>query len=69
MERLFLDIQGMSCGHCVARVTKALSALEGVQVEDVRVGSAEVLYDPARTSPETIRQAIDDVGYEARRVA
>ena len=68
MERLNLKIDGMSCGHCVARVEKTLSKLEGVAVLKVDVGSAEVMYDPSRTPFERIRQTLDDAGYTARPV-
>ncbi|HYX26616.1 MAG TPA: heavy-metal-associated domain-containing protein [Thermoanaerobaculia bacterium] len=68
MQPLTLQIDGMSCGHCVARVEKALSRLDGVHVRRVDLGSAEIDYDPARTPFAQIRQAIDDAGYTARPV-
>jgi copper chaperone len=68
MRHLTLQIEGMSCGHCVARVEKALSKLEGVHASRVSLGSAEIDYDPERTPFERIRQAIDDAGYTARPV-
>ena len=68
MQHLTLRIDGMSCGHCVARVEKALSKLEGVSVSRVEVGSAQILYDPAGTPFERIRAAIDDAGYTAHPV-
>lgn len=68
MQHLALKIDGMSCGHCVARVEKALSKLEGVHVSRVGVGSAEIDYDPERTPFERIREAIDDAGYTAHPV-
>jgi copper chaperone CopZ len=68
MQHLILKIDGMSCGHCVAAVEKALSRLEGVHVSRVGVGSAEIDYDPNRTPFEQIRQAIDDAGYTASPV-
>lgn len=37
MDELILTIDGMSCGHCVGQVTKALSQLDGVQVKTVKV--------------------------------
>ena len=64
MESLTLQIDGMSCGHCVARVEKALSKLEGVDVRNVEVGSAEMSYDPSRVSPDTILEAVDGIGFE-----
>lgn len=63
MERVTMQIDGMTCGHCVARVTKALKALEGVDVERLSVGSATVAFDPNATSEEKIAQAIEDQGY------
>jgi copper chaperone len=64
MERLHLQIQGMSCGHCVSRVREALSRMTGVEVGPVAVGSAEVGYDPARTTQEQILQTVEDLGYQ-----
>jgi copper chaperone CopZ len=68
MQPLTLKIDGMTCGHCVARVEKALAKLDGVHVRRVYVGSAEINYDPARTPFARIREAIDDAGYTARPV-
>ncbi|MGI9089671.1 MAG: heavy-metal-associated domain-containing protein [Gemmatimonadaceae bacterium] len=65
MERLTLNISGMTCGHCVGRVTTALKSVDGVKVENVNVGSATVSYDPAATSPTKITDAVENVGYEA----
>ena len=42
MEKLTLAINGMSCGHCVARVQQTLAAMPGVQVNDVAIGSASL---------------------------
>ena len=68
MQHLTLRIDGMSCGHCVARVEKALSKLDGVSVRRVAIGSAEIDYDPARINFAGIREAIDDAGYTASPV-
>jgi copper chaperone CopZ len=64
MQSVRLSITGMSCGHCVARVSKTLSSLEGLEVEDVRIGSADLRFDPARQSLDDILEAVRDVGYE-----
>jgi copper chaperone len=68
MQHLTLQIDGMTCGHCVARVDKALAKLDGVFVHRVGVGSAEIDYDPARAPFARIREAIDDAGYTAHPV-
>ena len=65
METAKLKIEGMSCGHCVKQVTAALAKLPGVEVVDVKVGSAEVRLDPARSSVEAVTGAVTAAGYEA----
>ena len=65
MTRTTLKIDGMTCGHCVASVRKALQSLDGVEVEQVAIGTATVAYDPARATPDAIAQAVTDSGYTA----
>lgn len=64
MEKLTMKVAGMSCGHCVGAVTGALKQIDGVEVQNVVVGSATVTYDPAATSTAAINKAIEDVGFE-----
>lgn len=64
MQKLTLEIGGMSCGHCVGAVKKALASLPGVQVDDVQIGRATIDYDPAKVQDTQIREAVDDAGYE-----
>jgi copper chaperone CopZ len=66
MERTTIGIEGMSCGHCVGAVRRALEGVDGVKVEEVKVGAATVEYDPGVVTPERIEQAIADEGYGAR---
>jgi copper chaperone CopZ len=66
MTTLTLAVDGMSCNHCVSHVTKALAAVPGVEVTRVAIGSAEVAFDPARTSPAAIAAAVSEAGYPAR---
>lgn len=67
MEQLKLEITGMSCGHCVGSVRKALAGVSGVEVDDVQIGSATVRFDPAATTRDAITDAIEDQGYEVVR--
>ena len=64
MQPLKLTISGMSCGHCVARVTRTLGALDGLEVDAVRIGAADLRFDPERRSVEDILEAVRDAGYE-----
>jgi copper chaperone len=65
MQTITLKVEGMSCGGCVASVTRVLKAVPGVG--DVKVqlvpGTAEVSYDPARTGAPALKAAIEDAGY------
>ncbi len=63
---LRLKISGMTCGHCVARVTKALTGMPGVSVQSVAVGRALVSFDPAQADAVRIAGAIREIGFEAR---
>jgi copper chaperone len=65
MERLNLTIEGMTCDHCVRAVRGRLEQTPGVKVDDVRVGSAVLEYDPAATNVDGIEEAIADEGYTA----
>lgn len=66
MNHLTLQIEGMSCGHCVGQVRNALARLEGVQVHRVKVGEADLGYDPETVSPLEIVEAVKQAGYEVQ---
>jgi copper chaperone len=65
MEKLTLDVQGMSCDHCVQAVTKALNE---IGVRDVKVdlesGKVDVQFDPAKVTVDQMKEAIEDQGYD-----
>ena len=65
MERLNLKIEGMSCDHCVRAVRGRLERTPGVKVDEVKIGSALLDYDPAKTNIDDIEEAIADEGYTA----
>jgi Cu+-exporting ATPase len=63
---LDLDIAGMHCGSCVARVETALRAVPGVRQADVNLVDrrARVIVDPGVTLP-AIEAAVEAAGYHA----
>ncbi len=65
-NNLKLAIDGMHCGACVRRVTAALQKVEGVEVQNVEVGSAEVRFDQQKASPEEVANAVNQIGFTAR---
>jgi copper chaperone CopZ len=59
-----IQINGMSCAHCVAAVQKALTAVPGVTVREVAIGRAVVTLDAAGGSLAAVEAAIDHAGYD-----
>ena len=66
MRDLTLSIDGMSCGHCLNAVNRALADLPGVEVRSVRIGRAELRYDERAVEPSSIEAAVTGAGYPAR---
>ncbi len=65
-----LQIEGMHCAGCVARVEKQLRAVPGVQEVEISLvtGQARLLWDPAKSSPEALAEAVRQCGYSAQVV-
>jgi copper chaperone len=63
-----LSIEGMTCGHCVQAVTKALSAVPGVKVTSVTVGSAVIEASDGWAAGKAVT-ALGEAGYPARAAA
>ncbi len=66
METITMNVQGMTCGGCVASVTRVLKAMPGVADVSVTLqpGAAKVTYDPAQTGVPALREAVEDAGYD-----
>jgi Cu+-exporting ATPase len=62
-----LDIQGMTCAACSARVEKALSRLSGVQQASVNLATekARVSFDPTQIQSSDLTAAVEAAGYKA----
>jgi copper chaperone CopZ len=70
MSLVTLQIDGMSCGHCLNAVNRALSGVPGVAVQSVQMGRAEVEVDAAsRTVTDALVAAVEQAGYGATVVA
>ncbi len=66
METLNIPILGMTCMGCVGSVKRVLGGIAGVASAEVMLtpGSATVTYDPAKTSPEALKAAVTEAGYD-----
>ncbi len=65
MTPFTLHIDGMSCGHCLNAVKKALTALPGITNLSVEIGRADLNYDPAAIDQTRIAAAVTAAGYKA----
>ncbi|MGN7701702.1 heavy-metal-associated domain-containing protein [Cellulosimicrobium sp. 22601] len=63
-----LGVTGMTCGNCVAHVTKDLEAVAGVENVSVelRVGGASevTVFSDDPLDEAALREAVDEAGYE-----
>lgn len=66
MLQTVLNVEGMSCSHCVNAVTKAVTALDGVSGVNVSLEGKTVTvdYDGDQVSLESIKEAIEEEGYD-----
>lgn len=66
-EKIRLNISGMSCASCSARIEKKLSRMEGINAVNVNLATnkAMVTYDSSQIQLEQITQAIDRLGFVA----
>ncbi|MBI3963008.1 MAG: heavy-metal-associated domain-containing protein [Deinococcus sp.] len=68
MQKLTLQVTGMTCGHCQATVEKALKKIAGVRRAQVSLGQSQALieFDPARASVAQLVAAVEAAGYQAQ---
>ena len=66
MEKIILNVDGMSCEHCVNAIENALNELDGVEEIEVSLddGTVAFEYDKNITNIEDIKLVIDEEGYE-----
>lgn len=60
-----MSIEGMSCGHCTGRVTKALAGLDGVEVISVSVEEKNAIVEHAdAVTNELLKETVEDQGFD-----
>jgi copper ion binding protein len=65
-EQLTLNIEGMTCGHCVMHVTQALQKVKGIIKAEVDLGkkTAVVTFQTGTATREQLIKAVEDAGYK-----
>uniref|UniRef100_A0A671E3M0 Copper-transporting ATPase 1 n=1 Tax=Rhinolophus ferrumequinum TaxID=59479 RepID=A0A671E3M0_RHIFE len=66
-QEAVINIDGMTCNSCVQSIEGVISKKAGVKSIRVSLANSNgtVEYDPLLTSPETLREAIEDMGFDA----
>ncbi len=60
---LTIGIEGMSCGHCAARVRKALESIEGITATVDLTEKKATVTSQDTIDEQAIRAIIRDAGY------
>jgi Cu+-exporting ATPase len=65
-EPLNLSVRGMTCANCARSVERTLTSTPGVTkaVVELQGERAYVEYDPELVKPETVANAVRELGYE-----
>jgi copper chaperone len=61
------DVKDMSCGHCVAAITRAVATLDPAAVVQTDLATHRVSVQSA-LPVQALKQAIEDAGYAPVRV-
>ncbi|HLR35226.1 MAG TPA: cation transporter [Tissierellales bacterium] len=59
-----ITIEGMSCGHCVAAVEKALKELDNISKVDVNLENKKAQVEGVNLNDSVLKKVIDEAGYE-----
>ncbi|XP_038063092.1 copper-transporting ATPase 1-like isoform X2 [Patiria miniata] len=65
-REVVIGIEGMTCNSCVRSIEGRISDVDGVERIQVSLQDkvGRIRYAPTRISPEALREAIDDMGFE-----
>ncbi|HXL43909.1 MAG TPA: heavy metal translocating P-type ATPase [Gaiellaceae bacterium] len=70
MSQISLELEGMTCASCAARIEKQLNQLDSVEASvNLATEQASVRYDRARVSVDDLFRAVESAGYRASTTA
>ena len=67
MEKITMKLRGMHCASCASSIETMTRSLDGVASSNVNFAIEQIAidYNPQKTSPDAIKKAIANLGYEA----
>ncbi|MEK8128084.1 copper ion binding protein [Paenibacillus filicis] len=66
MATVQLQVEGMSCNHCVNSVEKALQTIGASGKVDLAAKSVSIDYDDSKLSVAKLKEAIEEQGYDVK---
>ena len=66
MSAKTIEVDGMSCQHCVAALKKSLDAIDGVTETNVEVGKATVTFDESKVKDSDLNDAVVQTGFKIK---
>jgi copper chaperone len=64
MTNQTLQVEGMSCQHCVNSIEGALKEIGAAGKVNLASNTVDVSYDENRISIEAVKEAIEEQGYD-----
>lgn len=64
MTNITLQVEGMSCQHCVNSIEGALKAIGAAGKVDLTSNTVSVSFDENQIAIEAVKEAIEEQGYD-----
>lgn len=64
MKKVTLNVQGMSCQHCVNSIEGALKEISVSGKVNLKSDSVDVSFDEQKVSLDQIKEVIEEQGYD-----
>lgn len=66
MKTITLQVEGMSCNHCVNSIEGAVAELGAEAKVDLGAKSVTVTFDEGQVTEQSIKETIEDQGYDVK---
>lgn len=64
MQNITLNVEGMSCNHCVKSVEGAVAGLGATGKVDLAAKKVSITYDETKLTVDQLKEAIEEQGYD-----
>jgi copper chaperone len=64
MQHVTLNVEGMSCNHCLNAVEGAVKSVGATGKVDLATKKVDITFDEKKVSVDSIKKAIVDQGYD-----